>query len=108
MAITYTWGTPLVRPRESSEHIIDGAYHILPKDEVERIIQSQDFTGHIAIEIREGAYTPEQWAAMESTNDGQPEGLWKMPMNDYGIKWRAWFGDPLPEQMRAFPWEVIA
>lgn len=104
MSITYTWGSPVVRPREESEHIEGGARGLLTKDRVRGIIDRQLPTAGIVIQIKPGAYTDEEWAALANTADGKLTGTHSLNVNDYGIKWRAWAGDPLPEQL-AEPWE---
>ena len=30
----------------------------------------------------------------------------KLPLEDYKANWRAWYGDPLPEQMAEEPWII--
>ena len=104
MSITYTWGSPVVRPREETEKIEGGARGILTKERVRDIIDRQLPTGHLVIQIKPGSYTDEEWAAMADTNNGELTGKHKLPVDDYGIKWRAWAGDPTPEQLE-MPWE---
>lgn len=104
MSITFTWGSPVVRPREDSERIKGGARGILTKTRVRDIIDRQLPTAGIAIQIRPGAYTDEEWAALAATDNGELTGKHKLPVDDYGIKWRAWAGDPTPEQLE-MPWE---
>lgn len=109
MAITYTWGNPTIRnsPREPSEAVTQGAQGVVPWSILSLIIAyNDDGSGMpgIVIEIREGAYTPQEWAAMEDTTDGVPQGSKELQNVDYNIKWRAWYGDPLPEQMARTPW----
>lgn len=104
MSITYTWGSPVVRPREESEHIEGGARGLLTKDRVYAIIDRQLPTPHIVIQIKPGAYTDEEWSALADTANGELTGKHKLPVDDYGVKWRAWVGDPLPEQLD-MPWE---
>lgn len=106
MSITFTWGTPLIRPREESERVTDCARGLVPKEEINDIIDRQKPTSHIVIQVKPGAYTEEEWAALADTSEGTPTGKTKLPVYDYGTKWRAWYGDPLPEQL-AEPWDTI-
>lgn len=106
MAITHTWGTPLVRPREESEKVTDYARGLVPKEEIDDMIDRQKPTPHIVIQIKPDAYTEEEWAALAATSNGEPTGKTSLPVYDYGIKWRAWYGDPLPEQLE-WPWDPI-
>ena len=106
MSITYTWGTPLVRPREESEKVSDGARGLVSKEEIDVIIDRQKPTPHIVIQIMAGAYTDAEWAALADSIEGVPTGKTKLPVPDYGTKWRAWYGDPTPEQMEV-PWDMI-
>ena len=51
------------------------------------------------IELRQGAYTDEEYAAIMN---GEP----LLSINWYGRKWRAWDGGkPYPEQMLGTEWE---
>ena len=68
--ITFTWGSPLVRPREESEKVTDFARGLVPKDEILDIIDRQKPTPHIVIQIKPGAYTEEEWSAMAQTFNG--------------------------------------
>lgn len=104
MSITYTWGSPVVRPRKESEHIEGGARGLMTKDRVKEIINRQLPTPHVVIQIKQGAYTEEEWAALANTIDGKPTGTHSINVNDYGVKWRAWVGDPTTEQLE-MPWE---
>lgn len=106
MALTYTWGNPLVRPREEAERVTDCARGIVPISEIYDITDRKKPTPHIVIQIKPGAYTEEEWAAMAHTHNGEPTGKTVLSLFDYGIKWRAWYGDPLPEQL-AEPWNTI-
>ena len=103
--VTYTWGSPVVRPRNGSEKVTDYARGLVPKEEITNIIDRQKSTAHIVIQIKPGAYTEEEWAAMADKTNGVPNGKTVLNVNDYGIKWRAWYGDPLLEQMEQ-PWEA--
>lgn len=57
MSITFTWGSPVVRPREDSERIEGGARGILAKTRIKEIIDRQLPTAGIVIQIKPGAYT---------------------------------------------------
>ena len=103
MAITYNIDSIAVKPREASEKVTEGALGLVSHDEMASIINTHKHPkGHIAIEIRTGAYTTEEMAAMVDSM-----GRIKLPLEDYKINWRAWYGDPLPEQMEEEPWNVI-
>ena len=103
MAITYYIDSLAVRPREESEKIPGGARGLVPHDDIAAIINTHRHPkGHIVIEIRPGTYTAEEMAAM--TDDAERTTL---PLSDYKVTWRAWYGDPLPEQMAGEPWETI-
>lgn len=102
MAITYNIDSLAVRPREAYEKVTEGALGLVSHDEMGAIINTlRHPKGHIAIEIRTGAYTAEEMAAMVDS-----AGRIKLPLEDYKVNWRAWYGDPLPEQMAEEPWII--
>lgn len=102
MAIAYHIDGLAVKPREAYEKIPGGARGLVTHDEMAAIINTPRHPkGHIAIEIRTGAYTAEEMAAMVDSM-----GRTTLPLEDYKINWRAWYGDPLPEQMAEEPWII--
>ena len=103
MAITYHIDSLTVKPREESEKVTEGALGLVTHDEIADIINTHRHPkGHIAIEIRSGAYTAEEMEAMIDDT-----GRTILPLSDYRVNWRAWYGDPLPEQMEEEPWDTI-
>lgn len=102
MGITYHIDSLAVRSREESEKIPGGARGLVTHDEMAAIINTHRHPkGHIAIEIRTGAYTAEEMAAMVDSM-----GRITLPLEEYKMNWRAWYGDPLPEQMAEEPWII--
>ena len=68
MAITYNIDSLAVKPREAYEKVTEGALGLVSHDEMDAIINTlRHPKGHIAIEIRTGAYTAEEMAALDAS-----------------------------------------
>lgn len=102
MAITYTWGQMTVSPRENAP---EGSFShgLVPENSMRAHINEGNFKARagIVIEFKPGAWTDEE---IEQINAGTKT----INISTFGTKWRAWFGDPSPEEMAAEPWEVNA
>ena len=102
MAITYTWDMVL-KPREAGEHITEGSRGLLTWEEMKALLDMATGFPGVAIELREGAYTEEGLETIQAFSASAADV--HIIHTDYGKKWRAWHGDPLPEQMAMTPWE---
>lgn len=96
MSITYTWGNMSAHKRTEAEKCSEYARGVVPYDELVEMGNHAAIDrapGHIVIEFRDKTYTPDSITGLS------------MNESDYGVVWRAWYGDPTPEQMAAEPWE---
>ena len=116
--ITYTQGSAIVTPKPEG-HVATGSIGLVPAKVIKAMytlemgpsdsfVEAECYDGEssyhlgssdrrgLTIEVRGGAYP-----------DGMPrneDGAFVLPMEDYDVKWRAWYGDPYPEQCAAEPW----
>ena len=112
MSITFTWGDGIqIRERSKEEKNTLGARGLLKREDLYPFMGSLNVnmetgeliniigrtTGGIAIELNPALSEAERQYMIENGP--------KTP--DYGTKWRAWWGDPLPEQMATEPWPEL-
>lgn len=95
MSITFEWGNVVkASKRDIDPEYCTGSVGVIPKEVVIEMAH-KDNKGTprpgIVIELRE-------------SNSEIPDEQY-LRIASYGITWRAWYGDPLPEQMQAEPWE---